>query len=364
MAHNLDNTTGSAAMAFRHDLPWHGLGANMNDRPNATDAEWMEASKTNYVVGLTNLYNATGQQILTNRRVMARMDTGHVFDTNILLSDHYKPIQNADVLQFARELTKNDRSVKIETIGALGTGETFWLLLDIGQFDVKKDEMKKFLLLTNNHNGKQCFRGLSTSVRVVCQNTLRLAMGSGKDDGFAIRHKGNLQDNLQEAQRIMGFALTEYDQFKEAAEAMAAKQIKSKDVDTILKMVFPDPEAKADGTPTDNTNAVNERTKVKELFEKGRGNDREGIKGTVWALLNGVTDYIAHWKNSGGAKSLSHEKTERRFQYVLTGEGNARNQQMFNLCMQFTEKGKIEVPKPAEAKKVRKSRAGGVLIGS
>lgn len=361
MAHNLATTNGKAAMAFRNDLPWHGLGANLTDRPDATDAEWLEMSGTAYQVGLTNLYDARGNQILSNRRVMARLDTMDVFDTTILLSDHYRPIQNAEVVDFARQLTKNDKSVTIETLGALGQGETVWLLMNLGEFQVKKDEMQKYLLFTNNHSGKQCFRGLSTAVRVVCQNTLSLAMGSGKDSGFAIRHKGNLADNLAEAQKIMGIALDEYEKFSEAANAMANKPIKGKDVDTILNILYPNPEPKADGTPVDATNAINERAKVKELFEKGAGNDDASVKGTVWALLNGVTDYIAHWKNTGAAKALSHEKKERRFQYVLFGDGNAKNQQMFNLGMQYVEKGKVEMPKPPE-KKTRTAKAGGVLI--
>ena len=360
MAHNLATTNGNAAMAFRNDLPWHGLGKNMKDNPKATDAEWLDLSGTGFQVGLVPIYDANGNQIVPNRRLMARMDTGHVFDSNLLLTDHYKPIQNAEALEFARVLTKHDKHVNIETIGALGEGETFWSLLDLGKFDVKGDEMKKYLLLTNNHNGKQSFRGLLTSVRVVCQNTLNVALGD-RESGFAIRHKGNIADYIKEAQRVLGFAVDEYDKLAEQATKMAEKKIKAADVDKFLNILTPNPEPKADGTMPGTADAENERAKIKELFEKGEGNDRAEIKGTVWALLNGVTDYIGHHKNMKSVKALTEEKRQARFNYVIMGSGAAKVQQAFNLGMQYVEKGKFEAPKPAE-KKPRMAKMGGVLL--
>lgn len=365
MAHELATTNGKTAMAFRGDLPWHGLGTNMTDRADATDAEWMEESGTGFEVGLVNIYDANGNVILPDRRLMARLDTGAVFDSSILLSDHYKPFQNREALEFCRVLTNNNPSVTIETIGALFGGSSFWLLMNLGDFNIAGDEMKKYLLISNNHTGQRAFRGLATSVRVVCNNTLTLAMSNGKESGFAIRHKGNLQDNVLEAARLMGIALDGYDKFQAVGNELAAKKVKTKDVDTFLNILVPDPTGvNAKGEKPDNTNAVNERAKIKELFESGAGNDRKEIKHTLWTLLNGVTDHIGHWKNMGSKKTLTQEQRESRFTYTLMGLGDQRAQQAFNLCTTYLEKGKFPEPVPVDQtiKKPRKSRSGGVSL--
>lgn len=363
MAHEIDQTTGKPAIAFRGDLPWHSLGTDMNDCPDATDDEWLDKSSTGFSVGLVNIYDKNGNVILPDRRLMARMDTGQVFDSSILLSAHYKPFQNREALEFCRVMTQNNPSVQIETIGALFGGSSFWLLMNLGDFNIAGDEMKKYLLISNNHTGKQAFRGLATSVRVVCNNTLTLAMSQGKESGFAIRHKGNLQDNVKEAARLMGFALEGYDKFTEAGNAMAEKKVKAKDVDTFLNILVPDPIGlNAKGEQPDKTNAVNERNKIKELFESGAGNDRAAIKHTLWTLLNGVTDHIGHWKNMGSKKALTKEQRESRFTYTLMGLGDQRAQQAFNLCSIYLEKGQFPEPVPVDqtAKKPRKAKSGGV----
>lgn len=196
MAHNLAVTNGQAAMAYFGEAPWHRLGTRLDNPATAADA--IEAAGLDYQVSLVSLVTEQ-QAAVPQRKGVVRDDSGQVLGT---VGNSYVPIQNSEAFQFLDSVVA-DGGLCYHTAGALGRGERIWMLAELpGHIRVKntEDVTEKFLLLHNSHDGSSSLRVHFTPIRVVCQNTLTIAEWNGRGKGVSIRHRGNLDSRIQEAQ--------------------------------------------------------------------------------------------------------------------------------------------------------------------
>jgi len=151
------------------------------------------------------------------------------------------------------------------------------------------DVVEEFLLLTNSHNGWSALKMFYTPVRVVCQNTLNMALGGAARKGIAIRHSGDIRNKIGEAQRALGLAIEFYSEFAEVSVLLRDRELAMKELDAYLKGVVPDPKGGAV-----STRAQNVRQEMTRLFETGKGNTLPGVRGTLWAAVNAVAEYADH----------------------------------------------------------------------
>jgi len=155
------------------------------------------------------------------------------------------------------------------------------------------DEVQKFLLLTSTHDGTGAVRVLFTPVRVVCQNTLSQALRGG--GGLSVAHTPTLRAGLEQARGVMRTAIARYRDMEAAFQRMAHYQMDQARLAGYLRAVFPDPPAGDEETRERAARlAADRRAWAGALFEAGAGNDRQPVRGTLWAAYNGVTELVDH----------------------------------------------------------------------
>ncbi len=232
-----------------------------------------------------------------------------------MVGDRYKIIQNKDAFGFFDDVVGNG-DAKYQTAGALGNGERIWLLAKLPKstLNFKDDVVEKFLCLTNSHDGGSALRVYFTPIRVVCQNTLNISLKDAKG-GISIRHSGDLNTKVAEAQRVLGFALKFSDVFDKSAVALADKQVGVQQLDQYINRVF---DAVADDATLKTKNARSSlRTAVLGLFDK-EGAQIPAIRGSAWAAYNAVTGYVDHLQSF---KKGSSDEATNRLKSIWFGNG-------------------------------------------
>jgi phage/plasmid-like protein (TIGR03299 family) len=307
MPANIATTNGKPAFAFYGEEPWHKLGQKL-DAP-ATAEEATAAAGLDYEITLTDVATVDGL-IVPKTKAVVRYDNQTVLG---VVSNKYVPVQNKQAFGFLDAVVA-DGGLRYHTAGALGKGEKVFLLAKLpGHIRVKQTEdvVDKFLLLSNAHDGSAALRVLFTPVRVVCQNTLSMALRQGHGEGVRIRHNGNLAAKIQEAQRVLGMATQFYDDAQAKIDRLASNSPTQTQLGVFFKSLYPDPE---DGV--DNGRAKLTREKLHALFEGGIGHDLPGIRGTWWCAFNAVTEMLDHRTYRGKSEQ---DRLSNRLQSIWWG---------------------------------------------
>ncbi len=310
MSHELAVIDGKVSMAYTGEVPWHGLGQQLNDPMTAEEA--ITAAGLDFHVELKALTTVDGTPV-PKRRAAIRTDTGSVLGT---VGTSYVPIQNSAAFDFLDQVVA-DGDLRYHTAGALGQGERVWLLAKLpGEIRVKgsDDITDKYLLLSNSHDGSTALRTFFTPVRVVCHNTLTLAHRQGRRQGVSILHKGSIDAKVQEARKVLGLAHRFYEECELKIDRLAHHYPTVDQLDHLFSSLFPDPE-----NFPERSRAGCIRQDLFYLFEEGRGQDIPEIRHTTWAAFNAVTEYVDH-RRPTRAKT-ENERRSRRLQSQWFGSG-------------------------------------------
>lgn len=202
----------------------------------------------------------------------------------------FKPIQNMEAFSMFDRVIQG--KAIINTAGQLQGGSKVWMLARMPDLiEVSKDDpIEKYMLLSNSHDGRRPLSVLFTPVRVICENTLNLALGEGKNKfapSVSIKHDADSTVKMKEAERVMAHAFAYFDKFKTFVEYLTEKQMVEERIKTIIEHVFP-PNKKLIVTQK----IANHRLQVRRLFDEGKGHDK--IAGTAWALVNAFGEYADH----------------------------------------------------------------------
>jgi len=150
------------------------------------------------------------------------------------------------------------------------------------------------------------------------------------ESSINIRHTGEIGVKVTEAQRILGLTVKYYDELSHVYNALANKDVTQVEVREFLKKLVPDTK---DGEATTRTQNI--RHEIEHLYQSGKGNDLPGIKGTAWALVNGVTDYVSHRRSARGETKA--QKDASRLDSAYFGTGAALNTRALHLVKQLAE---------------------------
>jgi phage/plasmid-like protein (TIGR03299 family) len=280
---------GQASMFYVGELPWHGLGTRL-DRP-ATAKEAIVAARLNWTVDKVPLLAAVGdsQIVVPDRFAIVRQD-GPKQPVLGIVGDDYTPLQNAEAFTFFDPIVGENAAI-YHTAGALGNGERIWVLAKLpGHIRVVgEDVSEKYLLLANSHDGKSCVQIKFTPVRVVCQNTLTLALNSG--DCLRVLHNPDVQIRLREASKVLGIVNTRFDNLEQSFQAMTRVAMNANRLSDYLHLVYPEEEDEVA-----QVRVQRDRQWSEYFFDQGRGNKLPGVQGSLWAAFNGVTEWVDHRK--------------------------------------------------------------------
>ena len=321
MAHEIDVSTGQAAVFTVGEPPWHGLGANITDAQTSQQAitlahlNWQVELWPVRAIDPDHVYPEVG---CSNYRATIRTDTRAVLG---VVGDSYTPFQNHQAFDFMDALV-GEKLAMFESAGALRGGRVVWMLARIPRqlWVTTDDEIRPYLLLINSHDGSMSVRMLPTCVRVVCMNTLTLALRQGQGAGWSIRHCASLPDRVEEARRALGLVTKRLDRFSVETKLLAQTQLTSKQLANYFDVLLPQPSA-------DTDRARAHRDGVIQQFHRNfedRTNTMPGIRGSVWAAYNAVSEWADHQRTFRGADPLA--RRQRRLDSIWFGASNQLKQ--------------------------------------
>ena len=226
MSHDLDHTTGKAAMAYIGETPWHGLGEKLP--PGQPIEAWLKAARLEWhLERLPVQYLVDGKiRTMPDRFVLARSDTR---DALSVVSGDYQLVQPKEVLEFYRDLV-SDFGYTLETAGALNGGRKVWALASTGVTghvgDRDTDPVKMYVLLATSCDKTLATTAAFTSVRVVCQNTLFFALDDVKSQGRkSIKVPHTRRFEMQNVKEQLGLIDASWSKFLKQLRAAAAHRL-------------------------------------------------------------------------------------------------------------------------------------------
>lgn len=288
-------------MAYTGEKPWHGIGNKLGPQQpvevwkEQAGMDWaIEESEVRYISGSNNvgIINAFPEQ-----KVLYRSDTKAPL---AVVSKRFKVVQPGEILEFYRDLTAHS-GFELETAGVLREGRKFWALARTGQSTVLRgrDRVDGYLLLATACDGSLATTAQFTSVRVVCNNTLRVALG-GASGAIKVPHRSRF--DAEAVKRQLGITVSSWDGFVARMRALVECPVDPDSVEGLLRRVL------TYQVQEGKTGVVNEQAvaNVRALYEGGgRGAMLASSRGTAWGLLNSVTEFVDHHRR---ARSDDHRR--------------------------------------------------------
>jgi len=313
-----------ATMAYAGEKPWHGLGNKLTTlQPldvwkRQAGMDWMiEESEVRYITG-----NHTVGAIHTfpEQKVLYRSDTKRPL---AVVSKRFQVVQPEEVLEFYRDLTEH-AGFELETAGVLKEGRKFWALARTGQSTTLKgkDQVNGYLLLATACDGSLATTAQFTSVRVVCNNTLQIALG---DNRGAVKVPHRSEFNADVVKQQLGITVAPWNRFVSKMKDLVACPVDPDSVDGLLRRMLTYP-GQPGQPPVVNEQAMRS---VRALYDGGgRGAQLASSRGTAWGLLNSVTEYVDHHRR---ARSDDHRREAAWF-----GQGAQFKQRAWDELVQLT----------------------------
>jgi len=282
-------------MAYVNDTPWHGLGNQL--LPNQPLEIWarqagmawhIESADVRFVASDNGLGSI---HAFPEQKVLYRSDTKAPLS---VVSKRFQVVQPAEILEFYRDLTEAG-GFELETAGVLKQGRKLWALAKTGQSVSLKgrDKVNGYLLLATACDGTLATTAQFTSVRVVCNNTLAIAL---RDGTGAVKVGHRSQFDAQAVKRQLGIAVSSWDGFMARMKALSECTLRDAAAEAFFKRVLSYPSANPDEAMTVSDRSVKA---VRALYAgKGLGAQLPSSDGTAWGLLNSVTEFVDHHRRS------------------------------------------------------------------
>lgn len=311
MSANLATTAGKPAMAWYGEKPWHGQGTEVKSA--MTSAEAIKLAGLDWEVEKRNLQflESDGTPKWLDRRfAVVRKDTEEALG---VVGNVYRPLQNKEAFSFFDSIV-GEKLAMYHTAGALGAGEKIWLLAKLPKefWVTPEDKVEQFLLLSNSHDGTSTVTIMATPIRVVCQNTLNMALGGERKT--RVRHTLNMGAGIKEIREELGIVDQYFRTFEEMGRHLVSKKANALIVEKVLSDLGLSQEKAKESGRTENI-----RFDILRLFERGQGNDLKTVRGSTWALLNGIVEYVDYERSARGKGY--QEKAESRTASLLFGSG-------------------------------------------
>jgi phage/plasmid-like protein (TIGR03299 family) len=309
-------------MFYTGEVPWHGLGVALSQP--ATLNEALKVGGLDWQVGEVDLLTADEPPSPVERRkALVRSDRlpGDKRGVVGVVHQGFRPIQNREAGLIFDAIFGQQRRV-YHTGGYLGNGEVVWLLARIDRtLRIAGDDIvQPYALMANSHDGSMAFNIRLTTVRVVCQNTLTLAMTQRISNGFRRAHQGSFSEHAEAAHSFFGATLRELDFIADSFTFLAQRRCSDEKLRAILAALIPEPPRPRNAERNPGLRRVWEnqieaariaRATIMELSANGKGTELPGSRGTFWGALNAVLEYVDH-----------HRKVDQpRIAYTLLGDG-------------------------------------------
>jgi phage/plasmid-like protein (TIGR03299 family) len=288
MAHMIDTTTGTAAIAFAGQTPWHGLGQALT--PDASIETWTREAGLDYTVKESPVLFSTDATTMPEefkgRKVLHRSDTGGAL---AVVSDGYRVVQPADVMGFFGQLVELG-GFQMETAGVLSHGRRVWALAKVneGADIVEGDTVRPYVLLGTSYDGTMATVAKFTSIRVVCNNTITAALNRENSGTVRVLHSERFDADAVRLE--LGIVGDNWERFLVQSRKLSGETMGQAEADSFVTALL---------KPFQNSGIELNKTRgykrIMELFNgQAIGAGIPGVAGTRWAMLNAVTELIDH----------------------------------------------------------------------
>lgn len=349
--------------------PWHELGTAVNGLLTSGEAikfaglDWEVVQKPLFVGDA----NGTGFDQVPDQYVANVRST----DNKVLgvVGTRYKIIQNSDCFKVVDELTCGDVPQAVyETAGSLRGGKQIWMLARLPHIKgMDVDPVELYLVLTNSHDGSKQVQACITAVRVVCNNTLNMAI-KGSKNLVQVRHNAKAEKNLVAAREILKASHEYYKALCDCMDYLKTKQMTARQQVEFVTNLIAGPEkiktpltdaivketvdqgnllnaiimettaqvevAKERELPTRTKNIIDE---IIKLTETGKGVDLPGVRGTAYGVMQAVSEYADHKMVVRGEE----KNPENRLESIWFGSSKDLKQEAFDQLLDWSNVGQV-----------------------
>jgi phage/plasmid-like protein (TIGR03299 family) len=284
MAHMIET------MAYAGATPWHGLGVPVDADIDVDDMLVRAGLDWGVEKVPLHIHRGGAEQMVPGQYALVRDSDDSVLS---VVGSTYEPVQNRDAMEFFREFC-DAGDMTLETAGSLSGGRRVWALASIrdGFQLAGGDEVSGYLLLTNPHARNEALVAQFTPVRVVCQNTLAMALRGGGSGVFRHRHMAAFDP--ERARQALGLARDQLAEFHEAATFLSGKRYDLDDVTRFFAATFEPWRAENDDTPVTDLARLPRVAQALDALETQPGADTRAAAGTWWGAVNAVTFLADH----------------------------------------------------------------------
>ena len=341
MAHQLEQ------MAYVGETPWHGLGNQLT--PNQPIEIWAQQAGMDWRIESSDVcymaQNQRGQNIIMpfeEQRVLYRSDTHAPLS---VVSQRYQEVQPLEILEFYRDLTEQS-GFELETAGVLKGGKKFWALARTGQTAALKgkDVSNGYILLATACDGTLATTAQFTSIRVVCNNTLAIALKGQNSSAGAVKVPHSTKFDAEKIKQQLGISVHTWEQHMYEMKQLSQRKVNEREAsvyfDAVLNnsnmnLLQPEEniiqfyrnvaEQAQEKKPEPNARAM---SKVMQMFNgQGRGADLSSAKGTAYGLLCAMTEFADHER-----RAMS---TDHRLDSAWFGSGASLKQRSLEQALTF-----------------------------
>lgn len=297
MSANVEN------MFYVRETPWHGLGTRVMAAPGSKDA--LIAAGLDWNVVQEPIYTTENEPIKgykANVRDSDRKVLG-------VVTDRYKVVQNREAFAFTDELL--GQGVRYETAGSLQEGKKVWLLAHMPhEYIIAGERISPYLLFSNTHDGSGAVKVAVTPIRVVCNNTLNLALRTA-ERSWSMIHTGDIRNKMKEASDTLFKAERYMDELGKEFERLRMKKITDREVRDYIEVLLPIEEGT---TPQQIKNMRRLQEDMKSRYFDAP--DLQDTGKNAYRFINAVSDFATH------AKPLRQTVKYKENLFARTTEGN------------------------------------------
>ena len=269
-------------MFYTRTKPWHGLGVQVQEAPESKDA--LRLAGLDWKVQQREVYTDSGIKI-EGYRANVRNTDNKVLG---VVTERYKIVQNEEAFSFTDALL--GEGVRYETAGSLQEGKKVWLLARLPkEYIISGEQISPYLVFSNSHDGSAAVRVAVTPIRVVCNNTLNLALSTAKRS-WAMVHTGNIKGKIHEAQETLFMAETYMGKLGKEIEELKRQRITERQVKEYIEILL----------PLEKTTSLTAAKNVKKLRDDLRARyydapDLQDVGGNnAYRFINAVSDFATH----------------------------------------------------------------------
>ncbi len=299
-------------MFYVRTAPWHGLGTRVLEAPTSSAA--LSLAGLDWSVIQKPLLTVDGIPVPGFKANLREIDNQILG----VVTDRYKVVQNRDAFAFTDELL--GEGVTYETAGSLQNGRRTWILAKLPQrYIISGDEITPYLVFMNSHDGTGAIKAAMTPIRVVCQNTLNLALSTAKRSWSTI-HTGNIHGKLQDARNTLLYADRYMAELGKAIDKLNQQKISDRQALEYIDALFPMQEGISE-IQEKNILKMKEDMKIR-YFDAP---DLEHVGKNAYRFINAVSDFATH------ARPLRERSNYRESLFGRTVDGNAMIDKAFEL---------------------------------